>query len=421
MPNATPHEAPPEAPHAASDACAHCRAAPRLASYEGLPREARGVAAHPATGRPVFCAACLHAYYRDPARLAEAQTDDALRAFDRDPDAYVRWPFAAVDALAGPMAPGSVHYVAAASGGGKTTFITSVIRRWTASGVRVDVLPLETEAWAWRVHMACVAADVPPGLVLSGELPARAKQGDADAAATCERVRVELRRMRADAADGGCLAVHPDRHLTARRLRSLCAVAAKRGAQVVVVDHIDHVEADAGAGGRRADPFTESQRVNGAVLDAAVTHGLIVVAMSQLNAARFRGARDRLAKYGPPQTADLLMHTFKEHNAASILGLFRPLSPWADLDAVARARAGDAEPGTVLAAGVMGVVAGKLRHRGEAEGRRTYLTVERGAARDRTPDEARDWEAASQGIGTGEHERGRTGARRLGVVRGGAA
>lgn len=382
--------------------CRQCGRAPRMGDWSLVPPEAVGQGWDEATGQPAYCWGCWATLYRDPLNLANTQTRDALDALAREAASFVRWPFASLDAVTGPMAPGTVHYVAGASGGGKSTFITSAIRGWVAAGVRTDVLPLEAEPWAWRTQMACVQADVVPGDVLSGELLIREQAGDAQSGALLDAVRGALRDFRRHTEAWRLLAVHPDRRVSAARLNHVMSVAAARGSQVVVVDHVDHVADDAEGGRGGGSSLDESRRVNDLLLDGAKEYGLIVIAMSQLNAARLSGHRDRLAKYGVPQTRDLYLHTFKEQNATSVLGLFRPLAPGLDPDVLARARAGEVEPAEVLAPGTMGVAMLKLRHYGGREGKRVYLAVERGAARERTPDEAREWEAATQGIRTGD-------------------
>lgn len=371
-------------------ACIVCRTARRLRDWPS----AEGVRASfvAPDGAPLVCAACLDVERRDPSGSARTQVMQALDALARPAEAFVRWPFRAWDALAGPMAPGTVHYVAAASGNGKTTLITSAIGAWLAAGVRVAVAPLELRPWDWRIQMACVRANVAPGDVLSGELLIREQAGDLLARHLLDAVRDQLRAMHRKVDEHHALHVVPDRALSARTLRQVFGHAKDYGYQVVVIDHIDHVSDDEGRSG-----LEESKAVNAAVAEEAQACDVIAVATSQLNAHRLQG-RDKLAKYAPPGTRDLYLHTYKEHVATSILGLFRPILPDATAEALAAARSGEAEPHTVWEPHAMGVVAAKLRNYGAREGQRAYLTVERGAARDRTDPEARDWEAARNGL-----------------------
>src|ERR1043165_8834920 len=105
-----------------------------------------------------------------PIVIASDQVTDAMAALDRHPSIYLRWPFADLDALTGPMAPGNVWFVCANSGGGKTTFIASVILRWRHAGKRVYVMPLETRPNEFRTLLACLETNIHPGDALSGNL-----------------------------------------------------------------------------------------------------------------------------------------------------------------------------------------------------------------------------------------------------------
>jgi replicative DNA helicase len=357
---------------------------------------ARWPAGHERDTAPGYCFACWDAEQRSPSTTALRQTHAALDTLSLPAAAFVRWPYAAVDDLTGPLAPGNVWYVPGASGGGKTTFITGAIDAWITAGTRVAVLPLELQAQDWRTHLAAVRAGVDPGDVRSGALRMREEGGDADAARLLDLVRAKLRAMPMDPTDRWSLYVSPERAVTAKRLERVFREASEHGYQVVVIDHIDHVGGEEGHGG--SGSLEESKQVNQALLELAQKYGLVAVAMSQLNASRLKGAKDRLAKYAVPQTSDMYMHTFKEHVATGVLGLFRPIRPDADPDLVAKARHGDVEPQQVLEPGCMGLVGMKLRNYGSREGQRRYLALDYGRPRDRTADEARDWEGRMQGL-----------------------
>lgn len=374
-------------------ACVVCQEARRLAAWPaGWSADAVPIVLVSPDGAPQACAACLEDFARRPDEQARRQVVAALDSLARPARDFVRWPFASLDALTGPLAPGTVTIAGAASGGGKTTFVTSAIAGWIADGVRVAVAPLELEPWDWRKQMAAVRAEVMPGDVLSGELLIREQAGEPWAGAALDRVRAELRAMQAKRAHEHGLYVIPDRTLSVSRLARVFAHAAEHDYRVVVIDHLDHVADDDGRSG-----LDESKAVNQAVAALAQEYGRVVLATSQLNARRFQG-KDRLAKYQPPESKDLYLHTFKEHVATHIVGLFRPVVPDADADALSKARDGSAEPMTVLAPNTMGVVYAKSRNYGSREGRRAFLTVDRGAARERTDDEVRAWEGARHGI-----------------------
>jgi hypothetical protein len=369
-------------------------------------------------GHPEICAECWDAYRRNPRVASEEQTRDALAVLDRPGEVFVRWPYADVDTLAGPLAPGQVYYLAAASGGGKTTFVTGCVARWVELAVPVAVLPLESRPGEWRVSFACQSLGLAPGDALSGRLAIAEAAGHEWARVARQRIRDRLREMRRDPMYQERLYVADDTHVTPAGLRRAARHAREHGFRVLVVDHIDHVGS---ADGTQSD-LSVSRDVNHTLLEVAQTEELVLLPTSQLNASRVRGAKDKLAKYAPPTTQDLYMHTFKEHISAGILGLFRPLKPDVDPDTMAAVRAGLREPTEALEPWTMGVAAMKLRHDGSQEGRRAFLALEDGRPRDRTEAERRDWEARTQGIRTGDDvTMARTSRPVLGVVRGGAA
>ena len=190
--------------------------------------------------------------------------------------------------------------------------------------------------------------------------------------------------------DGG-LWVDPVSEINAKELVQAIEDAATWGADDVVVDHIDHIQAKDGS-----NLYTESVQVNKLALKLAQEHGIRLVLSSQLNLtiAKASGG-DKLAKYAPPQVEHVYMGGHKIHVATGMLGLFRPLrdrqpgeavrfdgskrvDPY--LEAIKAARAGTVEPWTVLKPNTMGVVTMKLRNQGKDrhEGQRCELGVEHG-------------------------------------------
>ena len=75
---------------------------------------------------------------RDVREIATDQILDAVEILGYEADAFLRWPWRVLDELYGGIAPGTVHYVVAFSGMGKTTFIGSAILRWLELGMPID-------------------------------------------------------------------------------------------------------------------------------------------------------------------------------------------------------------------------------------------------------------------------------------------
>jgi hypothetical protein len=307
-----------------------------------------------------------------PVVAASSQVVEAMAHLDRHPDAFVRWPFAALDELAGPMGPGEVWYLCSFSGGGKTTFVCSAIDRWQRDGRRVYVMPLELQGWRFRTYLACMSLDMHPGEALSGNLrtlPGGEAKREAIKAALIAQVkapysdRVKIGEQRVIALPG-----------LEKGLRQAKAF----GADVVVIDHIDHVDA---AG---SDTFAGTKAVNHALLRMAQDNELLIVASSQLNNQVIVG-QDHLARYQPPREHHVFMGGVKRQVATGMLGLYRPLRERSAeetdagfTDLVKRARIGTVEANRVLEPHAMGVNAMKLRNFGAREGQRTTLAFVNG-------------------------------------------
>jgi hypothetical protein len=303
-----------------------------------------------------------------------SQICDALALVDLPPDAFLHWPFGELDALSGGMAPGDVWFVCAFSGNGKTTFLSSALDAWFAAGKRVFVMPLETRPKVFRTYWACQRLGIAPGEVLSGALNTHPYGIEIR-----KRIREEL-HLQFESPMRDLVNVTPVRAVNVARLTRAVDEAYDWGADVLIVDHIDHV-----AGGDGTNLHAESVRVNHAALDLAQEHNLVLLAASQLNNAAMVGGRDRLAQYGPPQPNHVFMGGHKRQIATGMIGLHRKLrdrnadeDPKAYKLAIHEARLGDAEPSTALAPGIMGVTAMKLRNFGQRENQRVYLGVEHG-------------------------------------------
>lgn len=307
-----------------------------------------------------------------PAVIASDQVTEAMIALDRHPDIFVRWPFPELDALTGPMAPGNVWFVCAASGGGKTTFVSSVIDLWRIAGRKVYVMPLETRGYEFRTYLACMATNIHPGDALSGELRVM-PDGEAKREVLKSELMAQVRPPYVDR-----VMVSGQRAINLEGLTNGLKEAKAFGADVVIIDHIDHIE-----GGDGTNLYTEAKRVNDMALRMAQDNNLLVLFTSQLNMSGSRG--DYLAKFLPPKDEHIAFGSLKRRNATGMIGLFRPIrkrrpdeSEDDYTNALRAARAGTGTVTDVLEPNTMGVVAMKLRNYGSREGAKTYLSVHRG-------------------------------------------
>lgn len=328
--------------------------------------------------------------------VAVEQAVDAKLAVNRDPRDFLHYPLPSLDALVGGVGPGEVDFVGGFSGNGKTTLLTSLLDGWAEAGRRVYYVPLETPAQTMRVMWACFRADVHPGDALTGELRRRELAGDLVAASARRRIRDELA---AQTGEAGARVFFADLDwLTVQTATDALNDAADFHADVVIIDHIDHIRP-----GRDGNLFAESVNVCRTLLSGAQALGLRVVATTQFNNEAVKG--DRLAKYHPPQPQHVYLGGHKRQIATRFLGLWRPLevAP-ADPEEFARkvkaVRAG-AEPRQVLEPDAMGVVCMKHRYYGAREGERAFLTVQHGRAVEPCDALRRAVEQVKHGIRTG--------------------
>lgn len=299
----------------------------------------------------------------------------AVSDLERHPATYLRWPWSALDYMTGGMAPGEVFYVCAFSGVGKTTFVSSATNKWLDEGRKVYVLPLETKPKRFRTYLACQRLGIKPGDATSGALRER---NDPQLPALVAEIRSHIDKPMRDR-----LRVKGVPEITLGLFEEACGDAADFGANVVIVDHIDHI-----AAGDGSNLYAESLRVNRRAAQIAQEYGLVLVLTSQLNTEAVKG-QDYLAKFSAPREQHVKYGGHKREVAQGMLGLFRPLrSPLAGETpddykaAIRRARNGEAEPHTALMPNTMGVVYMKDRNYG-SDGRKALLSVVNGRVEDK--------------------------------------
>lgn len=300
---------------------------------------------------------------------ASDQIAQAIIDMERHPDLFLRWPWPLLDEMTGGMAPGQVWYVCAFSGVGKTTFMSSAINGWLDQGKKVCVLPLETKPNQFRTYLACQRLGIDPGDVFSGELRAR---NDPRLDALKAEVRGQIHIV-------DKLRVKGTAEINVETFRDACEEAADFEADVLILDHIDHVD-----GGDGSNLYAESVRVNKAAKRFVDKYGLLMVLTSQLNTEAVKGT-DHLAKFQPPREQHVKFGGHKREIATGMLGIFRPVrrpKPGEDAEAFKlacrAARAGELEPKHILEPNTMGLVNMKSRNYGGREGNRIALRYDRG-------------------------------------------
>lgn len=307
-----------------------------------------------------------------PVNIASDQVAEAMNALDRHPDTFVRWPFPELDALTGPMAPGNVWFVCSASGGGKTTFVASIVDLWRMAGKKVYVMPLETRAQEFRTYLACMATGVHPGDALSGNLRIM-PDGEAKRTVLKSELAGQLHKPYVDR-----VMVSGVRAIDLGGLTDGMKQAKKFGADVVIVDHIDHL-----SGGDGTNGYSEAKLVNHGAMRMAQDNDMLLVFTSQLNMSASKG--DYLAKFLPPKDEHVAFGSLKRQICTGMIGLFRPIrarrpdEPEDDYVRIIKAaRAGTGNIADALEPNTMGVNGMKFRNYGAREGMKTYLDVHRG-------------------------------------------
>lgn len=238
------------------------------------------------------------------------QVQAAIERLDVPEAHYLRFPYRCLDEVMGPQAPGSIGFLCARSAAGKTSLLLSVMQRWHAHGDRIYYAGLESRPLTLRTQWACRAIGVNPSRVISGEYRTWRNADEVR-----EAVRTELNRQ---THDREMLRVrfspHPRVDLSA--MTKICVEAAEFGAQVVIVDHIDHIKAD-------GSPYAASRAVVDVALELAHRYDLHLLLASQIN--REGMANDAFRNHRPIREEHVKMGDHKMEVADYMLGVFRPL------------------------------------------------------------------------------------------------
>ncbi len=297
-------------------------------------------------------------------RVAEIQTQKAIALLDRTADDFMQMPWAALDSITGGIAAGDIWFLGGFSGDGKTTALTSAVDCWYEKGKRIYYLGLESRPNILKTHWACKRLGLDAGEVLSGkslawyDWPHR---------------KAELAAVIRSFDEGQTAAqVHfsPVEFVDGEALRVAMRDAREFGADILILDHIDHIEGDHGT------PYEVSRDVCMTLLRQAQSFGVRCLVATQFNNDAVKG--NRIGRYLPPQPSHVFMGGHKRQIASGMLGLYRPLKANLTTDEMRDFQRGLLEPQHVCEPNVMGVVCMKHRLFGKHEGRRVYLGVEKG-------------------------------------------
>lgn len=330
---------------------------------------------------------------KDPWVRGQEALDGAEDFHELSSAELVSWPWESVNTLAGPLVPGRLTYIAAFPGGGKTTFLTHCLHFWLGQGKKVTYLPLESDPAEVYTRLACLELGISADDALSKRLRTLADHGEQWAQEQLDDLKVRFRLMREDRALLEALRVEPLEALTPAAFREAIMTAHAMASDLIVVDHVDHAEAD------EHSPKAEiavSNEVQMDALRAAKKLHIPVVLATQLNSSRT--GQDRMAHYKPPVVDWLYNKGKKEQLAANILGLSRLIKASASTEMLAEVRAGTRPVEDVVLDHTMGVTGMKLRYGGGMKEKTVKLRYEHGRITDLPSMDARELAAADHGI-----------------------
>jgi replicative DNA helicase len=303
------------------------------------------------------------------------QFDTARRELHESPAVVVRFPYASVHAMAGRLTAGKLVFVMANTGQGKTTFFLDVLDHWAEAGVGIDYLGTEQQPDELITKWACRRADVPAGVAIG-------KEWDEYAQGETWRARVAAELDVIESTFGAQVLFSPDKFITLPKIEAAAQSAHRRGAHVLMVDHVDRIDV-----GDRETEYVALKRLIRRLKELARDCKLVLVVASQMN----REARksDRLGAYRPPQLHQMQGGGTKEQEADVVLGLWRPLRQQREDETAAQfkavmasAKAGHVPTSDVTEPNTMAVVLLKHRTHGERDGNRCKLSVHHGRIAD---------------------------------------
>lgn len=292
------------------------------------------------------------------------QTRKAIALLDRTDADFLRMPWGDLDAVVSGMSEGDIWFVGGFSGDGKTTAFTSALDSWYEAGKRIYYLGLESRPNVLKTHWACKRIGIDAGEVLSG---------DALRWSDWPERKAELVSMIRSFDDGQTAAqVHfsPTEFIDAEALGRAMKDAKEFGADILMLDHIDHIEGDNGSA------YEVSRKVCITLLRLAQEFGIRCLVATQFNNEAIKG--NRAGRYLPPQPGHVFMGSHKRQIASGMLGLYRPLKQGLDPETMKDFQRGALEPQDVCEPNTMGVVCMKHRLYGGREGKRVFLGVQRG-------------------------------------------
>lgn len=302
----------------------------------------------------------------DPMAVANAeQIDTAKRRLSLNAQAPMRYPIGGLDRLRGGIMPGEVDILAATTGGGKTTLLTTLTKRWVEQGKKVLYAGFEMPATNLRQIWAASDAGYRPGDILSGEYLSWPN---------VETVQANvMSAMQAQVPVLDFLRCADLPFVDVKGIARLLDEAAAWGADIVIIDHLDHVQ---GSG----DLYGQSRQVGAAILDRCRDTGVRVLGATQLNNTGKND--DPFRSHRPVREEWVKMGGHKQEIATFMFGLARLLRRDVTAEELKAVREKRAAIRTIEQEFAAQVNVMKHRWYGERVGETALLRWERGMFKD---------------------------------------
>lgn len=299
------------------------------------------------------------------------QVDAAHAVLNRDARSVMTYPIGTIAKLRGGWSPGEVDFLAAASNSGKTTLLSTLSRKWVSDKRKVYYAGFELPAHQLRLQWAAREAGYLPGEIVSGEYLSR-PDSDIVRAKVAESLKQQEERLE-------YLRCADVNFVDVKGLKAMTHEAAEWGADVFIIDHIDHVE---GTG----DLHGQSRQVVATMLEIAKSTGLRFLVATQLNQQGL--AQDFLRSHRPVREEYIKQGGHKKEVATFMMGLARAIRRDVTKEELKAVRDRVAEIGTIEEPFASQVNVMKHRHYGERVGQVRMLAWERGEYTDYlTPEE----------------------------------
>lgn len=303
---------------------------------------------------------------------------EALIDLERPSSHYFRFPWKALNGLVGGVPKGDVWYIGAFSGHGKTTFLTSLLDACYERGDKIYYLGLESKPKSLRTHWACKRIGYEAGKILSGDY--LQDWGEPAIKAARAAISAEL-KLQIISPYVDRVKFCPVSLIDYNRLWRSAEDAMSFGADIFIVDHVDHIQSHTDGGSL----YNESVKINQALLQIAQQTGMRVLPATQFNNEIAKA--NKLAVFLPPQPHYVKMGGHKREIATGMLALYRPLKiAGVDQGKLKAFHANTGDWSEILEPNTMAVYCMKHRHYGAREGTKIYLGVEHGKVLDTNQD-----------------------------------